>query len=517
MRSLLASFTKNRFAGAFSGFLMTCSLQSSSATTVMVVSFANAGLLTLGQAIGPIMGANIGTTITGWIVATVGFKLKISSFALPIIGIGFPLTMLRSSRSKNWGEACLGFGLLFLGLSVLKDAVPDVKSNPEQLQFLAAWANHGFASVLLFVVVGTVLTIVVQSSAATMAITLVLAKEGWIDLPAAAGMVLGENLGTTITAYVASLGATRTAKRVARSHMLFNVIGVCWILPLMDPVLGALSVIAEGGAVIQLAAFHTAFNVLNTAMLIWFVPQIKRTVEWMVPYRVQEGDSGHIRYLDASLRQTPELAVLEVRRALPRMMSVVFDMFKKLEDVVRQPDKRLGDLVDEIKRGEDQTDHMEEEIVEFCTKLSRQSTSPEVAREIASSLDMANDIERMGDHCFNIVLLAQRAYEQKYSYADESRKELSELMGHVEAFIALASDGFDVDRTSVIGEARVLESKINAARDQGRKVHARMMQSGDLEVRAGLVYLDMMTNFEKLGDYCYNVAEMVSRNRSHAS
>ncbi len=512
LRGLLALFTRNRFTGITSGFLMTCGLQSSSATTVMIVSFADAGLLTLTQAIGPVMGANIGTTITGWIISTLGFKIKITTFALPIVGVGFSMTMLKGAKEKNWGETLIGFGLLFLGLSFLKASVPQI--NPGEtsgLEFLKAWATHGFWSVLLFVAVGTIFTIIIQSSSATMAITLALAYQGWIDLEVACATVLGENIGTTITAYLASIGANRTAKRVARSHLLFNVIGVIWVLPLLYPFTALLRSTVPGGVTIQLAAFHSVFNIINTGVLMWFVPQIKTIIEWWIPYSDAEREETHLRYFDAGLQETPEIAVVEVRRALQLMTALVHDMFGKIQNVIRHPEKRLGDLVDEIKRGEDRTDHMEAEIIEFCTELARRSTSPQVAHEIAAGFDMANDIERMGDHCFNLILLAQRAYDNGYQYSEASRESLYKMMDVVQEFVALTVRALEPAGSSVISEAKVLENKINTARDQARKAQSELMQTGELEVRAGLVYLDMMNNFEKLGDYCHNISEVVSQ------
>jgi phosphate:Na+ symporter len=516
LRELLALCTTNRVTGIVSGFLMTCSVQSSSATTVMIVSFANAGLLTLTEAIGPIMGANIGTTITGWLVSILGFKVKISAFALPIIGLGFPLTMLRNTRAKNWGEIAVGFGLLFLGLAFLKNAVPAIDaSNTSGLEFLQQWAQHGYASVLIFVAVGTVLTIMIQSSSATMAVTLTLVFQGWISFEVAAATVLGENIGTTITAYLATLGANRTAKRVARSHFLFNIIGVLWALPILHLLVGMIEELVPAGPTVQLAAFHTTFNLVNTGLLVWFVPQIRAVVEWMIPVTDTEKELSHIRYFDAGLLQTPELAAVEVRRALQEMMRVVHDMFEKIKDVIEHPEAKLGDVVDEIKMGEEQTDQLEADIVEFCTQLSRQATSPEVAREVAAGLDMANDIERMGDHCFNIIILAQRAYDRKFRYTESSRHELRAMMDVAGEFIDLTARALESVAGSAITEAKLLESKINAARDQARKGHARLMQSGELDVRPGLVYIDMMTNFEKIGDYCYNVTKMVSKDMTH--
>ena len=512
LRELLALFTRNRFTGIVSGFLMTCSVQSSSATTVMIVSFANAGLLTLQQAIGPVMGANIGTTITGWLVSILGFKVNITACALPVIGLGFLMTMLKEARAKNWGEAAIGFGLLFLGLSFLKDAVPAIDpGSASGLQFLQNWADLGYWSLIIFLGVGTMLTVIIQSSSATLAITLTLVFQGWISLEVAAAMVLGENIGTTITAYVASLGANRTAKRVARSHFLFNIIGVLWAFPLLLVIVGTVQSLVPAGPTVQLAAFHTVFNLMNTGLLVWFVPQIRSVVEWMIPYTDEEKEQSHILYFSTGLLETPELAVVEVRRALQTMMGVVRDMVGKIKNVIEHPEAKLGGIVDEIKKGEDKTDRLEAEIVEFCTQLSRQATSPEVAHEVAAGFDMANDIERMGDHCFNIIMLAQRAYDRKFEYAERSRRELTAMMDVVEEFIDLTVRTLESGGELLGAEAKVLDSKINAARDQARKGHAKLMQSGELDVRSGMVYIDIMNNFEKIGDYCYNVAEMVSK------
>ena len=271
--------------------------------------------------------------------------------------------------------------------------------------------------------------------------------------------------------------------------------------------------LVPAGPTVQLAAFHTTFNLINTGLLVWFVPQIKAVVEWMIPYTDTEKELSHIRYFDAGLLQTPELAAVEVRRALQKMMGVVHDMFEKIKNVIEHPEAKLGDVVDEIKRGEDQTDHLEADIVEFCTQLSRQATSTEVAREVAAGFDMANDIERMGDHCFNIILWRNVPTTESSSTRRARGEELGAMMSVVEEFIDLAIRVLEPGAGSVITEAKVLESKINAARDQARKGHARLMQSGELDVRPGLVYIDMMTNFEKIGDYCYNVTEMVSTTR----
>jgi phosphate:Na+ symporter len=518
LRSILAGLTRNRFAGILTGFFITCAAQSSSATTVLIVSFANAGLLSLIQAMGLVMGANIGTTLTGWIVALLGFKVKISAFALPVIGIGFPLSLLGSSRARQISEILVGFGLLFLGLEFMKSGVPDVQGSPEALAWLQSWADHGFASVIIFVLIGSVLTVVVQSSSASMAITLTMAAKGWISFEIAAAMVLGENIGTTITASLAAIGANRNATRVARFHTLFNIIGILWVLPVMYACLLLVDAIipgdpwsspdSEGYALViasHLAAFHTLFNLTNTFVLVWFTRPLERIVMWMVPATDGERERPHLALLESGLVGTPELAIIEARRALQSMIGVCQDMFGKLRQVITQPDVKLGNLVDEIKKGEQKTDDMEEEIVAFCSELARSGTSRRVGRYIAHFLDMANDIERMGDHCMNLVLLAQRRYEKGYAMPPETAHELAEMMDLVGNFLALASFALDDQPDGVMADAKIIESKINHQRDLGRKDHARRMQEGTLGIREGLIYVDMLTNMEKLGDYCWNV------------
>ncbi len=518
LRSILNGLTKNRFTGVFAGFLITCAVQSSSATTVMIVSFANAGLLDLAQAIGPIMGANIGTTITGWMVSLLGFKISITKFALPIIGIGFPLSFINSRHAKQWSEVLVGFGLLFLGLKFLKDGVPDLKQNPEQLAWLQEWATMGFWSIILFILVGTVLTIIVQSSSATMTITLAMAAKGWIGFDVAAAMVLGENLGTTITAYIASIGANRSAKRVARSHTLFNVFGVVWMLPLMVPVLGMIDGIIPGDPLTDplatpthLAAFHTFFNLTNTFLLVWFVPQIKKLVMLWVPFSEDEQhEKSHISLLQTGLLSTPELALYEVRLGLRNMVEVIRSMFGEVDEVLCHPQKKLGAVVDEIKRGEDRTDQMEEEIVSFCAELGRAPISANASEEITRILDMANDLERMGDHCNNLVLLAQRRYDKGYVLPEEARTDLSEMIKLVMESIELSYNALEPECPSLVGEAKIIEAKVNDHRDTSRKRHARRMQEGEVKVREGLIFLDMLTDMEKLGDYAFNVTKMSS-------
>ncbi|MCK5673030.1 MAG: Na/Pi cotransporter family protein, partial [Spirochaetales bacterium] len=323
LKSILNMMTKNRVAAVFTGFFITAIVQSSSATTVMVVSFVNAGLLNLGQAIGVIMGANIGTTVTGWIVAILGFKFKITAMALPAIGIGLPFFFSKNLNRKEIGEILIGFGLLFLGLGFLKDSVPDIKSHPEILEFIQHLTGYGFGSMILFVIIGGVITVIVQSSSAAMAITLTMAYSGWIDYPTAAAIVLGENIGTTITAYLASIGTNINARRASRAHTLFNIFGVIWMLILFKPFLSFVDFIVPGDifsgtnhSIIptHLAMFHTLFNLTNTLIGMFIIPQITFLVRKLVPEKgIEDTEEYTFKYISAPIQDTPEFFIIPVK------------------------------------------------------------------------------------------------------------------------------------------------------------------------------------------------------------
>ncbi|MBT8393676.1 MAG: Na/Pi symporter, partial [Bacteroidia bacterium] len=320
MRSILATMTSNRVLGITTGFLITSIIQSSSATTLMVVGFSNAGLLTLAEAISVIMGANIGTTITAWLITILGFKVSMSAIALPLVGFGFAITFAKKENLKNWGNFLIGFALIFIGIQFLKEAMPDIKNNPEILSFLSKYTDLGYGSILLFLLLGTILTVVIQSSSATMALTLVMCAQGWIPFEMAAAMVLGENVGTTITANLAAIVANFQAKRTARAHLIFNLLGVLWMLILFYPFLkfvswlsqqlGSQSPYIEAAAIpVAISLFHTTFNIINTFLLVWFVKPIAKLVEKVVPERLMpEKEIDQPKYLSEKNLKYPETA-----------------------------------------------------------------------------------------------------------------------------------------------------------------------------------------------------------------
>ena len=326
MRSILAKMTSNRVLGIGTGFLITSVIQSSSATTLMVVSFANAGLLTLVESIGVIMGANIGTTITAWLITILGFKVSMSTIALPLVGFGFAFTFLKKDQFKNFGTFVIGFALLFIGLQFLKDAMPDIKNNPDILAFLSRYTDLGYLSVLLFLLIGTVLTVVIQSSSATMALTLIMTAQGWIPFELAAAMVLGENVGTTITANLAAIIGNYKAKQTARAHLIFNLLGVLWMLILFYPFLkmvswlviylGSESPYVSAAAIpVAISLFHTTFNVANTLLLVWFVNPIARLVERILPEQIEpDKQIDEPKFLTKSVLKYPETVISAITK-----------------------------------------------------------------------------------------------------------------------------------------------------------------------------------------------------------
>ena len=356
MRSILATMTSNRFLGIATGFLITSVIQSSSATTLMVVSFSNASLLTLPEAISVIMGANIGTTITAWLITLLGFKVSMSSIALPLVGFGFLFTFSKKENTKNWGGFIIGFAILFIGLQFLKDAMPNIDENPQILEFLKQYTNAGFWSVLLFLLIGTILTLIIQSSSATMALTLIMTAQGWIPFELAAAMVLGENIGTTITANIAAIVANFQAKRTARAHLIFNILGVIWMLALFYPFLrmiswtvqelGSSSPFVSAAAIpVAISLFHTVFNILNTFILVWFIKPISRLVEKIIPEVVAPEMAIEVpKYLDKEMLKYPETAIASLIKETKYLYkNAIFEIVSHALNIHRE------DIISDIK------------------------------------------------------------------------------------------------------------------------------------------------------------------------
>ncbi|HLW21924.1 MAG TPA: Na/Pi cotransporter family protein [Sphaerochaetaceae bacterium] len=520
LQSILNFMTGNRVSAILTGFAITAIVQSSSATTVMVVSFVNAGLLQLTQSIGVIMGANIGTTVTGWIVAIFGFKVNISALSLPAIGIGFVLLVIKKLDKEDFGETLIGFGLLFMGLDFLKGSVPDINQHPEVLEWLGRFTNHGLASYFLFIIVGALLTIIVQSSSAAMAITLTMAYAGWIDYPTAAAIVLGENIGTTVTAFLASLGTSVNARRASRAHTLFNIFGVIWMTPVFAIFLNLVNIIIPGDVYTEagitslpahLAMFHTMFNITNTFLCAFFVPFLAKLVTKLVPDEVGMPTRYTLKYIRATLQDTPELYLLTVKRELSKMADIIADMFTRFWDIFSHPEKFMSEEIETQKQMEDLTDDMQEEITKFLSQCSMDNMNQVSANNVYSMMRITNELESIGDSCFNLMILAERRTEQHIELDPDAIENLLPYVDLVNQFIRFIRSHLNEHVSSEnVAVAVALEDKINKMRNILKQSASTRLQSG-AEVKAELLYIDVVRHVEQIGDHCLNITESLNR------
>ncbi len=522
MRSILSSMTSNRFKGVFTGFTLTSLVQSSSATTVLVVSFVNAGLLSLTESIGVIMGANIGTTITAWLISIVGFKVKIATYALPIIAFGFPLMFFNRDKLKFWGEVLVGFALLFMGLALLKDSVPDLKANPEILEFLSRYTDLGYLSILLFVLIGTGITVVVQSSSAAMALTLVMANNGWIPFELAAAMVLGENIGTTITANLAALVGNVHAKRAALSHLIFNIFGVIWILILIRPAInlvdwylvsnGTASPFTSAASIpIALSLFHSTFNILNTFLLIWFVNFIARTVTKAIKSTGE--DEFSLEYISTGMMNTAELSIEEARKETVRMGELTMKMSKHFKNLIEEgKPKKQKKLLKKMRDFEIMTDRMEHEISEYLVKVASQGTlSQRSSIKVTSLLSAVNDLERIGDLFFQMSRDVERILKSDKQFKNKQVKNLQDMMVLIDEALQIMRDNLDsTQKENTLEPAMLVEEKIDGLRDLFRKDLTRDIERDKYDPQRDGWYKDLFHLCEKIGDHAINVSEAMT-------
>lgn len=522
LRTILAAMTSNRFVGIFTGFLITAIIQSSSATTVMVVSFVNAGLLSLSQAFGVIMGANVGTTITAWIVSLFGFKVDISTLAIPIIAFSVPLLFSKHNSRRYIGEIIMGFSLLFLGIGLLKESVPDISQHPEILEFLRGYTSMGFASVLLFLLVGTLLTIIVQSSSATMAITLIMCSQGWIDFQMAAAMVLGENIGTTITANLAAWSGNIAAKRAAFSHLLFNLFGVLWMLVVFYPFTNfILSLVEKIGptnpsevSAFSLSLFHTMFNICNICILVWFSNYIVKLIEKVIKKKAipedEKDEIFHLQYISTGLLSTSELSLLQASKEIAvyenrthRMLDQVRDLL--CEDETIEFTKRYS----RIEKYENISDRMEIEIANYLTALASGRLSTEGKKQVQMKLRIISEIESIGDSCYNIARILQRKREQEVSftkYISEQLQSMFELVDRAMSQMAVCLNEEHVS-SSEIHKSQNLENEINNLRNQLKKQNVEDVKDGKYPYGVSTLYMDIVVECEKIGDCIINAVE----------
>lgn len=524
MREILEAMTSNRVFGLITGFLVTALVQSSSATTVMIVSFVNAGLLSLVESIGVIMGANIGTTVTAWLISILGFKVKISALALPIIAIGFPMLFSSRPRLNSWAQVLIGFALLFMGLDELKHAVPDLKSNPQMLSFLQHYADLGYLSTFIFIIVGTVLTLVVQSSSAAMALTLVMCNEGWIPYELAAAMVLGENIGTTITANLAALVGNVHAKRAAAAHFIFNVFGVTWMFVAFPFFLKGISYYmgnfmnmypsAESANYnpehipIALSIFHTSFNLLNVFLLIWFVPFIAKTVIRIIPSKGDDEDFS-LEFIGRGLVKTPDLSLVEVENEILKFAQLNRKGVQKISDLIEETEYRAQQkLIKKIKEYEDHTDLIELKVGEFLMELAKLEISDAGSARIQSFLSVVNHMESIGDVYYQMSRTVEQKIEKKVWFEESHRVDLREMRDLVFESMKLMRATIRLDPSKIdLTQAIALEKSINEKRDFLRAKNFKRVEKRKTSLEAGLIYMDLLSGYEKIADHVIHVSQ----------
>ncbi len=517
LRSILASMTKNRVMGVLTGIVVTTLIQSSSATTVMVVSFVNAGLMNLVQAIGVIMGANIGTTTTAWVISAVGFKVNIAAFAIPLLAFGVPLIFSKQSKRKSIGEFIFGFAFLFMGLSFLQQAANDMNIGVMVANMLAHVSSDSFLTILLFIFVGALVTMIVQASAATMAITLMLFD---MNIPGfgfeqAAALAMGQNIGTTITAFMASLTGNTQAKRAALAHMFFNVFGVVVILPFFYPACDAIGWFvtnvmgAENNALFKLSAFHTAFNILNTLLLIWFVNQIAALVCKVLPQQEQE-EEYRLKYISAGLLSTSELSILEAQKEINSFAERCQRMFGFAKDLLDTEDeKTFTDLYARIQKYEQITDRMEVEIANYLYKVSEGRLSDESKSQIQMMMRQIDELESIGDSCFNLgrSLNSKRKHGEK-PFTPDQFDHIRTMMGLVErGFEEMVKKVRTTNPNTNLSKSYNIEQEINNYRNQLRNQNIRDVEDGKYSYQLGIYYMDMISGCEKVGDFIMNVVQ----------
>ena len=521
LRGILTAMTTNRVTGVLTGVLITALIQSSSATTVMVVSFVNAGLLTLAESISVIMGANIGTTVTAWIISIFGFKVDMAAFALPLLAIALPLIFSGKSNRKSIGEFIFGFSFLFMGLSYLKANAPDLNANPEMLAFVQNYTDMGFFSVLLFLFIGTILTMIVQASAATMAITLIMCANGWISLELGAALVLGENIGTTITANLAALTANSQAKRAALAHFVFNVFGVIWVLIIFHPFMVFVNWVVDtffhpGSAEVaisyKLSAFHSIFNICNVCLLIWGVKLIERTVCAIIRPK-EEDEEPRLRFITGGMLSTAELSILQARKEIHLFSERIHRMFGMVQDLLHtEKDDDFNKLFSRIEKYENISDNMELEIANYLNQVSEGRLSSESKLQIRAMLREVTEIESIGDSCYNLARTISRKRQNNQDFTEKQYE-------HIHFMMKLTNDALSQmivvvekpEHQSIdVNKSFNIENEINNYRNQLKNQNILDVNNKEYDYQMGVYYMDIIAECEKLGDYVVNVVEASS-------
>ena len=538
LRGFLSAMTSNPLKRVLTGLGITSIIQSSSATTVMVVSFVNAGLLTLVQAIGVIMGANIGTTVTAWLVAWLGFKADISILAIPFMLFGFLFSNSKKSQHRNIGELIVGFCLLFLGLSFMKESVPDLSETPQVLEFVKDWSSYGFTSVLIFLVFGTILTLVLQSSSATMAITLIMLSMGYIPFSMACAMVLGENIGTTITANIAASVGNTSAKRAAMSHTIFNVFGVIWALVLFKPFLGLVGIIIESfglpnpskegfavssptspestAALYGLSMLHTLFNTINTAILIGCTGLIEKAVIKIVKAPAnQEKDVFRLKYIEAGPLATPELATEQASNEIIHFAQISKKGLGYAREAINEVDAdKFEELRGKLVKYEEISDRIEYEIAQFLNAVSSDEVSEKTSLEIKAMYKVIGELESLGDSGEAISRILSRRNIHNKTFDTDSIKKLNQMVDLVEQAYDVMIDNLEAafyGKLEEISNAYAAEDHINTLRNNLRDEAIERLDSNEKTYQSSVYFMDIVSELERMGDFMINISQSLHR------
>ena len=518
LRNILTAMTTNRVTGVLTGIMITALIQSSSATTVMVVSFVNAGLLTLAQSIGVIMGANVGTTVTAWIISVFGFKVDVAAFALPMLAFGVPLLFSQKSQRKSVGEFIFGFAFLFMGLKFLTEYSPDLSKNPDMLAFVQEWTDMGFLSIIVFVLVGAVLTMIVQASAATMAITLIMCANGWISFELGAALAMGQNIGTTITANLAALTGNTQARRAAMAHLLFNVFGVIVVLIIFQPFMNAVSWFVtdvmhqndpSSRVAFELSAFHTAFNVFNVLLLIWFVKGIERIVCVILPLK-ENDEEYRLRFISRGLLSTAELSILEARKEIHLFAERTRRMYGMVRDLLHtEKDDEFNNLFSRIEKYENISDSMELEIANYLNQVSEGRLSSESKLQIRSMLREVTEIESIGDSCYNLARTINRKRQTSQDFTERQYEHIHYMMKLTDDALAQMIQVVERSEHQIVdvNKSFNIENEINNYRNQLKNQNIVDVNNKEYSYQMGVYYMDIIAECEKLGDYVVNVVE----------
>lgn len=560
LRSILSIMTTNRFTGVLTGILITAIIQSSSATTVMVVSFVNAGLLSLTQSISVIMGANVGTTVTAWIISLFGFKVDVSVLALPLIGLCLPLIFSGKSKRKSLGEFLMGFAFLFMGLAYLKESMPDLQGNPEILSFMQGYTQMGYPSILLFLALGTILTIILQSSSATVAITLVMCTKGWIPFDMATAMILGENIGTTVTANIAALSGNVSAKRAAIAHLMFNIFGVCWVLSVFYPFTNAVSwivtnygpgdpqemmkfihtldqetvaAITSGNTLSDprlidlqkqlmnlqvsvsygLSLFHTMFNILNVCIMVWLVRFYVKVCSVLVKSKKENREEEfQLKYISSGMLSTSELSLMQAHKEIAVYGERTFRMLEMVKELLNEKDEdKFLNLYSRIEKYESISDRMEVEIAKYLTHVSEGRLSSEGKEDIRVMLRAVTEIESIADSCYNLARSVKRRNEGKSIFTEDQNRYMGNMIRLVEKALSRMNMVLNMQEPvhDEINPSYNLENEINNYRNQLKNKNMEDVNEKKYDYQDGVYYMDMIAEFEKLGDYILNVVQAV--------